>query len=261
VFNARVAFAAAGVDVDVLRQEDPYRPDMVARLVPTRVGHGDPALARLDPMIEIRRTNRRRFADEPLPEEVVSALMVAARQEGAELVPIVSDDDRLATARLSQMADRIENADAAYRAELRFWTTDDPRREDGVQAYSVPHVDGSAHDEIPIRDFDTHGMGWLPAQTYSAAKGTVLLLGTDADHPVAWVRAGEALERVMLELTLLGYAASPLTQVIEVPHTNALLRSELGLSMYPHVLLRVGRAPETAATRRRRLADVLVEQV
>ena len=39
------------------------------------------------------------------------------------------------------------------------------------------------------------------------------------------------------------------------------LRNELGLTWFPHVLLRVGRAPLTAASRRRRLVDVLHEDI
>ena len=54
--------------------------------------------------------------------------------------------------------------------------------------------------------------------------------------------------------------ASPLTQVTEVPSARAELRRELGLVSYPHVLLRVGRAPATPASRRRRLVDVLFEE-
>jgi len=34
----------------------------------------------------------------------------------------------------------------------------------------------------------------------------------------------------------------------------------LSLTGYPHVLLRIGRAPVIPASRRRRLVDVLVEQ-
>jgi hypothetical protein len=47
--------------------------------------------------------------------------------------------------------------------------------------------------------------------------------------------------------------------VVEVARTNELLCQELRLIMRPHVLLRVGRAPATPATRRRRLVDVLAE--
>jgi hypothetical protein len=77
------------------------------------------------------------------------------------------------------------------------------------------------------------------------------------DEPAAWLRAGEALEHVLLEITRWGYAASLLTQVIEIPSTRSRLRNELGLDMNPHVLLRVGRAPKTPASPRRRLEDVV----
>jgi hypothetical protein len=85
------------------------------------------------------------------------------------------------------------------------------------------------------------------------------LLGTNADNAGAWIRAGEALERVLLEITRQGYAASMFTQVIEVPSTRALLRAELGITMYPHILIRVGRAQPIPPTRRRRLVDVIID--
>ena len=213
----------------------------------------------LDEETERRHTNRRRFVDEPVPPADVAALVAAADAEGAVLFPVERDDHRLSTARLSQLADEIENTDPAYRAELRAWTTDDLRRRDGVPAAAVPHTDAGSGDEIPIRDFDTRGMGWLPTETQSSMDQCLLLLGSTADDQLAWLRCGEALERVLLELTRRGYVASPFTQVIEVARTNAALRHELALTMYPHILLRVGRAPATAPTRRRRLVDMIAE--
>jgi hypothetical protein len=65
------------------------------------------------------------------------------------------------------------------------------------------------------------------------------------------------LERVWLELTRLGYVASLLTQVIEVAQTHELLRLELGLTMHPHLLMRVGQAPDTPPSPRRPLLDVI----
>lgn len=87
--------------------------------------------------------------------------------------------------------------------------------------------------------------------------GELLLLGTRHDTPAAWLRTGEALERVLLELTRHGYRASLLTRVIEEPATNAALRAELQTDMHPHVLVRAGRAAPSPASRRRRFADVL----
>lgn len=259
VLNARVSLAAAGYAAIVDRFPDPSQPNLLARLTLPNHRSARVPLAELDAVVELRRTNRRRFADEPVPDEFVHALVRAASEEGAELVPLSRPEHRAAAVRLSQRADQLEHADPAYRAELRAWTSDDPRRLDGVPALAVPHGAAGAPDELPIRDFDTRGMGWLPAEDRSHSDQCLLLLGTLTDTPAAWLRAGEALERVLLEITRRGYAASPLTQVIEVAVTNAQLRADLSLRMHPHVLLRVGRAPTTPATRRRRLASMIDE--
>ena len=258
LFNARVALAAADYEPYPELLPDPARPDLLARIeVRPRWGVRGDALAALDEAIETRRTNRRRFAVESLPDELLTALVRAAAAERSELVVVRDADQRALVAELSQHADAIENADPAYRAEVRAWTSDDPRRPDGVQAMSVPHVDAGSGDELPLRDFDTHGMGWLPAGTHSDRNQSLLLLGNGADDPHGWLAAGQALERVLLEIALAGYAASPLTQAIEIPSARAQLRAGLRLDMWPHLLLRVGHAPATPATRRRPLADVL----
>jgi nitroreductase family protein len=259
LFNARVSLAASGFGGDVARFPDSAQPDLVARIVfdPSRSPQYD--LAHLDSAIDERSTNRRRFFDEPVPDDVIRTLVDAAGQEGAQAVEIRRPEHRLAAAQLSQQADEIENADPAYRAELRAWTSDDPRRSDGVQAFAVPHVGAGSEDDLPIRDFDTRGTGWLPTQTHSTQNQCLLLLGSRDDNRMAWLRTGEALERMLLEIADRRYAASPLTQVIEVTRTNELLRRELDLAMHPHLLLRVGRAPAATQTRRRRLVDVLTE--
>lgn len=264
LFNARVALAADGYDTVVARRPEPDRPDLLARLtVATAAGTdapaGVPALAALDEFIPLRQSNRRRFADEEVPPSVIDALVDAAAAEDTKLFPIERAEHRLATARLSQDADRQENADPGYRAELRAWTTSDPERLDGVPALAVPHVDAGAGDDLPIRDFDTHGLGWLPIETHSTINQCLLLLGTPADDEPAWLRAGEGLQHVLLEITRLGYAASMLTQAVEVARTRAQLRFDLGLSMNPHVLMRVGRAPVTPASRRRPVTEVTTE--
>jgi hypothetical protein len=257
VFNARVALAAAGLGITVERFADPIRPDVVARIVPSGSWPPDPVLARLEPAIDTRQTNRRRFADEPVSDDVIAVLRDAAHAEGSELFHVAGDEHRAALATLSQLADTIENADPAYRAELRRWTSDDPRRLDGVPAFAVAHVTGRAHDDIPLRDFDTRGMGWLPENTESSTRQCLVLLGTNADNPAAWEQCGEALERVLLEISRLGFTSSPVTQVIEVPRTHAELREALQLRMHPHILIRIGKAPLTTPTRRRRLVEVM----
>ncbi len=256
VFNARVSLAASGRPVSVERMPDPARPEYLARI---RVDDRDPVerIGALDAVLELRRTNRRRFAPDPVPDQLTDTLVDAARAEGTVLHPIREPDDRIVTAVLSQRADRQQHADPAYRAELRAWTSDDPTRADGVPTLAVPHTEVDSHDDIPIRDFDVLARGQLPGETRSSVNQCLLLLGTASDTPAAWARAGEALQRVLLEVTRFGFAASPLTQVVELPNTRGALRRELRLATYPCVLLRVGRAPATPAPRRRRLVDML----
>jgi hypothetical protein len=259
LLNARVSLAAAGRAVNVRRLPDRDHPDLVAGIELDGDGDPvDPTLAALDPVIGLRQTNRRRFADDRVPDDLVARLVSVAKAEGAELLPVIRPDDRQALARLTQKADAEQITNPAYRAELRAWTSNDPARRDGVRAAVVPHVDGTSGDEVPIRDFDTQGSGWLPAETRSSASQCLLLLGTYSDNPAAWIRAGEALERVWLEVTRAGYVASLFTQVIEVGALRVQLRDELRLGMHPHVVLRVGRAPVTAASMRRHI-DELVE--
>jgi len=62
---------------------------------------------------------------------------------------------------------------------------------------------------------------------------------------------------VWLEATRAGYVASLFSQPVEVAMIRAQLRSDLRLSMQPHMVIRVGRAPVTPASRRRHVADVL----
>ncbi|SDJ46452.1 Nitroreductase family protein [Frankineae bacterium MT45] len=261
LFNARAALAADGYRSEVQRFPDPTQPNLLARLQFTTeasVSVAESPLAILDRSSELRRTNRRQFADEQVPNEVLFGLVAAAAAEGAQLFLITDPEHRFAVADLSQQADAEQNANPAYRAEMREWTTDDPHRRDGVPAAAVPHVTGNAQDDIPIRDFDTHGRGELPTETRSRMRQSLLLLGTATDDPQAWLAAGEALERVWLEATRQGYATGPLTQIVELPRTRMMLRRELNLAMYPLVLMRIGRAPTTPATPRRALSDLLL---
>jgi hypothetical protein len=262
LMNARVSLAGDDIGIAVARFPDGAQKDLLATVtVVDDLASDEPELAELDRVLELRQTNRRRFSDDEVPESVLESLEKAAAAEGAELFVVRRPEHRVTVAALSQHADAIENLNPAYRAELRAWTTDDPTRRDGVPGTAVPHVDAGSEDEIPIRDFDTRGTGGLPTDTHSSRNQCLVLLGTVGDGPADWLRAGEALERVLLEITRQGYVATPLTQVTEVQSARAQLRSELGLVAYPHVLLRMGRAAITPGSRRRRLVDVLVEEV
>jgi hypothetical protein len=160
--------AARGYAVEVDRLPQPGDPDLVAvlRLV---AGTPDPDLARLAPQVATRRTNRRGYADDPVPAAVLDRVHAAAAAEDTVVVPVLTEDQHRLVARLAQAADAEQNADAARRHELRTWTNRGSARGDGVPPTTVPRVDGGAHDDVPVRDFDTWGPGALPAVPPAAA--------------------------------------------------------------------------------------------
>ncbi|HZY76760.1 MAG TPA: hypothetical protein VFE40_10600 [Jatrophihabitantaceae bacterium] len=261
LLGARLSLAAAGFGVRVeLLPDASAQPDLLAVLVLDETESRDQSAHRLDLAARSRRSNRREFGEANLRTEVVDALHDGAHREGASLQFVTGLDDRIAVAMLAQRAAEIQLEDPAYRVELRAWTTNDPERTDGVPAAAVPHVSGrpdESRDEVPIRGFDTTSSGQLPGETRSSLHQTLFVIATAADHRRDWLIAGQALYRVLLELTDAGYVASIFSQVCEVPSTRQELRHRLRLSANPQLLLRAGIAPPTAPTPRRPLPDVI----
>jgi nitroreductase len=266
LFNARASLAGEDVGFRVSRFPEGADSPVFARLeltdepsLDTADATAREALRELDPAISTRHTNRTRFAEDVVGDGFISRLAAAALVEDGILTAVRREEHREAVARLTQRADALLWADPHYRAELREWTTDNPYRRDGVQSSLVPHVDGTSTDEIPLRDFDTFGHGRLPSDVGSTRHQTMLVLGTEGDARLDWVRAGEALEHVFLEIARFGYATSPLMQALEIPATRAELRRSLGMTYYPQFLFRVGKAAPTPPSPRLQLEDVLTE--
>jgi nitroreductase len=258
LFGARLALAAAGFDPVTSLLPDAKDPDHLAAVtVATREPETDQSASRLDELATRRHSNRRRFADAPVADAAIEVLTTAAIVEGASVHVARTFDDRLTIARLTQRADELQNADPAYRAELRTWTTADRERRDGVPASSVPRADGDAQDDVPLRAFDTTGTGQLPSGTHSRLSQTLVVLSTPGDTMRDWLFAGQALHRMLLELTSSGYVAEIMSQTVEVSAVREELRHDLRLSGRPQLLLRAGQAEPTEATPRRPLDDVI----
>jgi len=258
LFNARVALSADRV-VEVDRLPDRTQPDLLARLTVLNEPARWTPLVRLDPMIDKRHTNRRDFLDEDVPPDVVYELTTAAEQEDASLVEIVKPEHKIVAAELSRRAEVIQSDDARYRAELQAWTTTDLNRTDGVPVYAIPRTDAGSQSDALMRNFDVAGRGWLPKLKQSSINHCLMVLGTAESTRLAWLRAGEALQRIMLEATRLGYVISLASQVAEVPSTRAHLRTELGLEFSPLLLMRIGRAAPTPASKRRDVSMIISE--
>jgi nitroreductase len=85
----------------------------------------------------------------------------------------------------------------------------------------------------------------------------LVLLFTAGDGPADWMRAGAALQRVLLTATVRGLAATPLSQMLEVPKLRGLLADTV-IGQVAQSVLRIGYATTPAPpTPRRPVEDVI----
>jgi nitroreductase family protein len=243
VFTLRLAIRQAGYRTDsVLFPE----PGMVARVVASQPAASNPAVEALYSAIPHRHTNRWPFALSPVPDDALDHLVDAARREGATLT-VAGPRACSAILTLAQEAERRQHELPGYQAELSRWTGDMVRY-DGVPARAVGP--GDALESMPVRDFggrDDKGRN----ETFEPYP-TLLILATHGDGPADWVRAGQALQRVLLTATWLDLATAPISQPVEVPAVREILGHNAQL------VLRVGYGRRVAgASPRRPVGDVL----
>ena len=244
LFNLRVALAY--FDVAVAISTFPYsaEPDVVARVTFPESGPALKDLAELFDAITRRATNRGPFIQEDVPDAVVERLRAAAEAEGADVAFARTLAARQRIAALIAEADRQQFDDPRFRRELASWIHPS-RSGDGMPASSQGF--GALTDfatriaAMTIRTFDV-GNG-VAAVHEQLARGSPLLvaLSTPMDNNEAWLAAGLGLQRLLLEATKIGYSTSYLNQTTEVSELRSRLASELQLTGFAQLLLRVGR--------------------
>jgi nitroreductase len=254
VLNLRVAMLAHGRQPVLRLLPEGPRSDLVARVTPGAYVRPTETARMLAAAIPRRHTNRRPFADVPVGAHLLVDLARAAAVEGAAL--LIADEGQrdvlLATTRAAEAHFRRE---PRYWMELAAWTAWARARTDGVpQAAFGPWA---ASDAIPMRDFGlVHpGAGRRVEQFESAP--TLAVLSTSADDRADWVRAGQALERVLLTATVRGLATTPMTQPVEMAGLRALLCGRR-TDRVAQAIVRIGYGPPAAMSPRRPLGEMLI---
>ncbi|TDU83792.1 nitroreductase family protein [Kribbella voronezhensis] len=255
VFNLKVAAADLAYGAVVRSVLDRARPDLVAEVELTAGGAELEQLRQLAPSVRLRRTNRRPYSRERIPVGARKLLDLSARLEGSQL-QWLDDETRvnwvhLATADANQEDDRSPTRTG----ERRLWVGGQ-RSVDGIPTGSLgPRPDRPG---APVRD-----MAATPADANRVAAAfetspQLAILATRRDGPAEWLRAGQAMERVLLEATAAGLATSLLNQAIEHDTLRWLLHDPLGAWTRPQAVIRFGYGPAVPATPRRPIADVLL---
>ena len=260
LFNLRLAMRHLGF-LPVVRQcPDPGRPGLLARVGWGAYARPTPDEERMFGALPHRHTHRGPFDPGPLPPALLNVLARHARQEGTELFSLYDAEDENRLAELIRTAETFQRDDPGFATELAGWTVSpDEGRRDGVPAQYRPWRPEDllfAERDFPHQPPKSHhgSSRRVPAPN---SLGLVALLNTRQDGPRDWLRAGQALQRVLLLAAGHQVTAAFHTQPLELPDLRAQVRNKIITGQYPQIIMRLGRTGRTTSSPRRPAGEVL----
>ncbi|MDJ0345841.1 hypothetical protein QMK19_16230 [Streptomyces sp. H10-C2] len=255
VFNLRVAIAHFGWEPVLRLLPDPAEPRLLAsvRLAgPPRTGsahRGD-----LYDVIRRRHSSRLPFSDRPLAESLRAELADCAHQEGAVLrFPDTQEAGRLI--QLTAEAERRDISNQGRCEESRQWIGGTEDGALGIPDAAIGPLDAEGH--LPVRDFSALRRSGLPPSQPFEKRPVIAVLSTVHDRSANWLRAGQALEHVLLLATAEHVRCSLLHQALEWSDLRWALRGSASGPGHVQMLLRLGYGPQGPATPRLPAAEVL----
>ncbi|MER7674214.1 nitroreductase family protein [Kitasatospora sp. NPDC096128] len=255
VLNLRIAARHLGWAPDVRLLPDPAEPDLFAAVrLDTAAAAPLPGTDKLYEAIWHRHTIRTPFAAKPVPPAVLDELAAAARSEDAVL-HLPGHDETARLLHLTAEAERRNTTDEAQRTESRSWIRTGDAPPYGIPVDALGPQDRSGH--LPMRDFSALHAAEHQAPATFEAEPRIAVLTTEHDTPRDWLRAGLALEHVLLAATVHGVRASLLHQAMEWPYLRWEARDPHRGPGYVQILIRLGYGPEGAPTPRLGAKDVV----
>ena len=260
LFNLRLAMRYFGSSPVVRLFPDLDDPDLLAFIRFGRPVEKDDHVDRLFAVIQSRRTNRLELEGGPLDDAVFDRLKQAAESEGVYLYRVADQNDRAQMAALVERGVLEQGSDKHYRRELAAWIH--PNRSssrDGVPGHAQGLGDlRSIAEPLILRASD-----WGPergAQLRNAVieAPEIVVLATESDSSHDWMKAGQALQSVLLSCTDAGLAASFLNHAIQIEKLRPEVAEVSGAgTMAPQTMLRIGRGGPMQPTPRRSISEVL----
>ena len=266
LFGLRLAIRSLGYQPEVDLFPDPSQRRLLARV---RLGQLAPMTSDERALLQAlphRHTHRGAFEPGPLPGGLLAWLEDDATAEGATLAVIGGGPayERL-TAILgswSRWRDLYPTSPAEIRtrAETLRWTREaGSEARDGVPAKAFPAADGRVAGRLPQRDFDLD-RGWgFPLSGGPPAPVTAVLVA-DGEDEQSWLRAGQALQRILLRAASHWVFASLQTQPLQSASVRAQIRSSLRATGSPQLLLELGMARTTNPTARRPAGELTTDR-
>ncbi len=257
LFGLRLGVRSLGYQPVVQLLPDADRPRLLARV---RLGAEAEPTELERQMIEAlprRHTHRGPFSPGPLPPGLLIGMQHDAVNEHSTLALIEPGTPYEQLASIVGRATRTLNYDTRLRADVRTWVRPHgSTARDGIPASAFPARAAHQPGRLAQRDLDLgRNIGLLPDGGPPAAATAILL--TQGDTRADWMRAGQALHRVLAHAATKWVFASMHSQPLEASMVRTLIRSRLALPGAPQMVLQFGPAQTTWPTARRGPRDLL----
>ena len=258
LFGLRLAVRSLGYQPVVDLLPDSRQLQFLARVRVGRAERMNTLESRMFLAVPHRHTHRGRFSPQPLPSGLLAGLQddVLKERAGLALVRPGLPYERLAM--LAASAARRGDLDPRAKAAIRRWTPAAQVSDQGIPArdgipataLALGSPQRAQPGRLPQRDFDLgRNIGLLPAGGAPAAATAILF--TREDRRADWLRAGQALNRLLLHAASAWVFASLHSQPLEDAVTRTLIHDQLGLPGHPQMVLQFGIAHTAPATPRR----------
>jgi hypothetical protein len=257
LFGLRLGIRALGYQPVVSLVPYAERPDVLASI---RLGERLPMTAGEHSLLRAlphRHTHRGGYLPGPLPRGLLVGLQHDAVAEQAALALI---DRPVALRQLAGIMARsanVLNADARSIADVMSWVRlPGSGNKDGVPAAAIAGSSAQRTGGLAQRDLDLgRRIGGLDTEGAPPAATAILL--TSADTKAGWLKAGQALHRLLAHAASRWVFATLYSQPFESGPVRAMIRSTLGLSGAPHLVLQFGLGSATKPTARRPAAEMI----
>ena len=255
--NLLLVLHGAGLSTTVALTPGPPRTPLVLAEVTVSGRATEPAADRpLRLAIPFRGSHRGDFEPAQVPSALLDHLVAAAAAAGAP-VTVVDDTARALLVALEDQGTALLRADPAYLAEVAAWIrTNTSEQRDGVPGYARGLTTWQSWVDSFRQRTGHHPPRGFTSTTALTDAAVLIVVGAPSDAPDALVRAGRAMQRLLLTARTAGLSASFCNAALQVPALRPAVGRAVQLD-HPQVLLRLGYAPHDPPVPRRTVRDVL----
>ncbi|MCC5888212.1 MAG: hypothetical protein JJT88_17395 [Gammaproteobacteria bacterium] len=168
-------------------------------------------------------------------------------------LPIVDPDDAHLLRSLGCAAENLVHAAAAQGFASQIIATDDGL---ASRVFGKPALPGWLGRRLLPNLLSPDSQTRRDAEAIRSASGIAVIIA-QGNRALDWIRSGIVAQRLLLEAEFHDVRTALLNQPIEASGVNSTFRSWLGVSGWPMLLIRFGRAGRAPYSLRRPVADVI----